>query len=161
MHKPLNIESIRALQDLLEYDNQQTRQALRDLFKDSLFTPRYNISLDEERELAYQRLKSICDNQLISVLDFKDNPHRIFSVHEAVGMMDGSAATKMTVQFNLFGGTILKLGTQTHHDQLLSDIDSLKAVGCFGLTELGCGNNAVEMQTTATNASKKAIWQLI
>ena len=65
MDMHLNEKSIRTLQDLLEYDNQQTRQALRDLFKDPLFTPRYNISLDEERELAYQRLKSICDNQLI------------------------------------------------------------------------------------------------
>jgi acyl-CoA oxidase len=150
MDMHLNKKSISTLQDLLEHDNQETREALRALFKDSLFTPRYNISLDEERDLAYERLKSICDNKLISVLDFKENPHRIFSVHEAVGMMDGSAATKMTVQFNLFGGTILKLGTQTHHDHLLSDIDALKAVGCFGLTELGCGNNAVEMQTTAT-----------
>ncbi len=26
-------------------------------------------------------------------------------------------ATKMTVQFNLFGGTVLKLGTQRHHDR--------------------------------------------
>ena len=80
----LNQQNILALQDLLEHDNQKTRQALRDLFKASLFTPRYNISLDEERELAYARLKSICDHKLISVLDFKDNPHRIFSVHEAV-----------------------------------------------------------------------------
>jgi acyl-CoA oxidase len=29
-------------------------------------------------------------------------------------------------------------------------IDTLKDVGCFGLTELGYGNNAVEMETTAT-----------
>ena len=58
--------------------------------------------LDEERELALKRLQKICDHHLISVLDFKENPRRIFSVHEAVGMMDGSAATKMTVQFNLF-----------------------------------------------------------
>ena len=138
-----------AMQDLLEHDNQATRAELRELFKDTLFTPRYNISLDAERELALKRLQKICDHRLISVLDFKKNPRRIFSVHEAVGMMDGSAATKMTVQFNLFGGTVLKLGTQKHHDLLLSDIDSLTAVGCFGLTELGCGNNAVEMKTTA------------
>ena len=147
MDTPFDLKS---LQNLLEHDNQDTRQALRELFKDPIFTPRYNVSLEEERDLAYKRLKRICDNQLISVLDFKQNPHRIFSVHEAVGMMDGSAATKMTVQFNLFGGTILKLGTKFHHDKLLSDIDALNAVGCFGLTELGCGNNAVEMQTTAT-----------
>ena len=44
----LNQKSISMLQDLLEHDNQKTRKALRDLFKDSLFTPRYNISLDEE-----------------------------------------------------------------------------------------------------------------
>lgn len=147
MDAPFDLKS---LQNLLEHDNHDTRQALRELFKHPIFTPRYNVSLDEERDLAYKRLKRICDNQLISVLDFKQNPHRIFSVHEAVGMMDGSAATKMTVQFNLFGGTILKLGTKLHHDKLLSDIDALNAVGCFGLTELGCGNNAVEMQTTAT-----------
>ena len=58
-------------------------------------------------------------------------------------------STKMTVQFNLFGGTVLKLGTERHHHQLLKGIDTLDDVGCFGLTELGYGNNAVEMETTA------------
>ena len=28
-------------------------------------------------------------------------------------------------------------------------IDNLNDIGCFGLTELGYGNNAVEMETTA------------
>ena len=143
-----------AMQHLLEHDNHETRAGLRELFKDEIFTPRYNISLAQEREVALKRLQAICDNKLISVLNFKDNPQRIFSVHEAVGMMDGAAATKMTVQFNLFGGTVLKLGTQKHHDLLLEEIDSLKSVGCFGLTELGYGNNAVEMLTTATYDKK-------
>lgn len=44
---------------------------------------------------------------------------------------------KMTVQFNLFGGTVLKLGTERHHKVLLEGIDTLNDVGCFGLTELG------------------------
>ena len=33
-------------------------------------------------------------------------------------------------------------------------IDSLENIGCFGLTELGYGNNAVEMETTATYDEK-------
>ena len=52
-------------------------------------------------------------------------------------------------QFNLFGGTVLKLGTERHHSKLLAGIDNLQDIGCFGLTELGYGNNAVEMETTA------------
>jgi acyl-CoA oxidase len=49
----------------------------------------------------------------------------------------------------LFGGTVLKLGTAKHHGEFLTRIDRLQSVGCFALTELGFGNNAVEMQTTA------------
>lgn len=43
----------------------------------------------------------------------------------------------------------MKLGTDRHHAALLKGIDTLDDVGCFGLTELGFGNNAVEMETTA------------
>merc|ERR1719317_808389 len=32
---------------------------------------------------------------------------------------DPVMTTKMTVQFNLFGGTVLKLGTDRHHNKLL------------------------------------------
>ena len=32
---------------------------------------------------------------------------------------DASMAVKMTVQFNLFGGTVLKLGTERHHKMLI------------------------------------------
>ncbi|MEO1335548.1 MAG: acyl-CoA dehydrogenase [Myxococcota bacterium] len=136
--------------EVLEHDHQKTRAQLKALFKDELFTPRYAISLERERDLAYQRLRRITEAGLISVRDFARDPRRIFSAHETVGMMNGSTATKMTVQFNLFGGTVLKLGTQKHHDKFLDEIDRLNIVGCFGLTELGYGNNAVEMKTTAT-----------
>lgn len=71
------------------------------------------------------------------------------AAHEIGGMADGSMATKMTVQFNLFGGTVFKLGTEQHHQKYIAGIDDLSVIGCFGLTELGYGNNAVKMETTA------------
>ncbi|RKP36805.1 hypothetical protein BJ085DRAFT_37255 [Dimargaris cristalligena] len=55
----------------------------------------------------------------------------------------------MTVNYNLFGGTLIKLGTERHR-HLIPEVDSLESTGCFGLTELGYGNNAIEMETTAT-----------
>ena len=121
----------------------------RDFMSDEVMKPRYNISLAEERELALARLQRICDNKFISVLDFRHNPLRIFATHELAAIIDPAMTTKMTVQFNLFGGTVLKLGTERHHNELLDGIDTLKDIGCFGLTELGYGNNAVEMETTA------------
>uniref|UniRef100_A0A0V0J4W4 Acyl-coenzyme A oxidase n=1 Tax=Schistocephalus solidus TaxID=70667 RepID=A0A0V0J4W4_SCHSO len=144
----------RTINHLLDHDNFEHREQLRTLLLDDLMTPRYNISLQEEREVALARLKLLCDNKMISVKDFLSNPQRIFAAHELSAILDPSMTTKMTVQFNLFGGTILKLGTEKHH-QILNGVDSLEEVGCFGLTELGYGNNAVEMETTATYDKSK------
>ena len=105
---------------LLDHDNQEKRAKFRKILsEDPLMTPKYNISIDEERELALKRLKKLCDQGFISVLDFRNNPLWIFAAHELAAVVDAAMTTKMTVQFNLFGGTVLKLGTERHHDKLL------------------------------------------
>jgi len=139
---------IKALRELLDHDNIEMRNEFREFLKSDLFKPRYNMTLEEERDLALKRLQAICDKNFISVMDFVNNPLKIFAAHE-LAVIDPAMGTKMTVQFNLFGGTVLKLGTERHY-HLLKGIDNLQDVGCFGLTELGYGNNAVEMETTAT-----------
>lgn len=136
--------------EVIDHDCHDMRRRMRTFLSQSAMAPRYNIALDVERELALSRLKQICDAGFISVHDFRSDPRRIFTAHELTAIVDSSTATKMTVQFNLFGGTVLKLGTARHHERLLAGIDTLDDVGCFGLTELGYGNNAVEMETTAT-----------
>ncbi|RHY72852.1 hypothetical protein DYB34_009455 [Aphanomyces astaci] len=142
------------MNEWLDPDNRDMRRELKVFLEDDSFRPRYNIPLAEEREIALGQLKKICDAKFFSVKDFHTNPHNIYAAHEIAGLTNPSMATKMTVQFNLFGGTVLKLGTEKHHERFVDDIDSLASVGCFGLTELGYGNNAVEMgrlssQTTA------------
>lgn len=99
--------------------------------------------------MALERLRSIAEAGHFSVFDFRNNPVRVFASHEIAGIIDGSMATKLTVQLNLFGGTVLNLGTERHR-KVLNGVDSLSDIGCFALTELGYGNNAVEMETTAT-----------
>lgn len=66
-----------------------------------------------------------------------------------IGMVSGSTATKFTVHYNLFGGTIVALHTE-RHKEIFEKINRLSITGCFCLTELGFGNNAVQMETTAT-----------
>jgi acyl-CoA oxidase len=153
----LRKELVLRLNELLEPDNRANRFALRKLFSgDAIFVPKFNLTLREERELALKRLQRFCRSggPYISVRDFERSPLNIFAVHETAGLVDGSMATKMTVQFNLFGGTLLALGSK-RHDSILRGVDDLSIVGCFALTELGYGNNAVEMETTATFDAKR------
>uniref|UniRef100_H2YL24 Uncharacterized protein n=1 Tax=Ciona savignyi TaxID=51511 RepID=H2YL24_CIOSA len=98
---------VKELASLLDHDNHEMRGEFRKFVSDPIMTPRYDIPLAEERDVALQRLKRICDGGFISVLDFNDNPLRIFAAHELAAIIDPAMSTKMTVQFNLFGGTVL------------------------------------------------------
>lgn len=53
---------------------------------------RYNISLEEERRLAFERLKVICHSGLVSIRDFRTNALNIFAAHEITAFAGGLAA---------------------------------------------------------------------
>ncbi len=54
------------------------------------------------------------------------------------------------MQFGLFGGAVLHLGTERHHERYLADIASLELPGCFAMTEDGHGSDVQHLRTTAT-----------
>ena len=135
--------------------NKITRESIKNIMNDSLFTPIFDIHIRKQKELALERLKRVVSKKFFSVKDFRSNPENIFTMHEMLGFIDGSLATKFTVQFNLFGGTIIGLGSEKH-EEVINKLDTLEIIGCFCLTELGYGNNAVEMESTAVwDESKK------
>lgn len=98
-------------------------------------------------------LQKVTSSNIVSVTDFIHDPINIFTAHEYLGQVAPSTGTKFTVQFNLFGGTIVALHTE-RHKHLFPKIDSLNVIGCFCITELGYGNNAVKMETTVTYDEK-------
>jgi acyl-CoA oxidase len=57
---------------------------------------------------------------------------------------------KVGVQFGLFGGAILQLGTARHHDAYLAPLVRAELMGCFAMTETGHGSNVQALGTTAT-----------
>jgi acyl-CoA oxidase len=69
---------------------------------------------------------------------------------EALAYGDLSVLVKVGVQFGLFGGAILMLGTRRHHDAYLADLVSGRLLGCFAMTETGHGSNVQALGTTAT-----------
>ena len=69
---------------------------------------------------------------------------------ETLAFGDLSVLVKAGVQFGLFGGAILHLGTAEHHDAYLADTITGKLLGCFAMTETGHGSNVQALGTTAT-----------
>ena len=69
---------------------------------------------------------------------------------ETMAFGDLSVLVKIGVQFGLFGGAILQLGTKPHHDAYLEDLASGRLLGCFAMTETGHGSNVQALGTTAT-----------
>jgi acyl-CoA oxidase len=69
---------------------------------------------------------------------------------ETLAFGDLSVLVKVGVQFGLFGGAILQLGTKPHHDAYLRDLITGRTMGCFAMTEVGHGSNVQALGTTAT-----------
>jgi len=69
---------------------------------------------------------------------------------ETLAFGDLSVLVKVGVQFGLFGGAVLQLGTKQHHDAYLEDLVTGKLMGCFAMTETGHGSNVQALGTVAT-----------
>ncbi|MEV3854221.1 acyl-CoA dehydrogenase [Streptomyces sp. NPDC050095] len=68
---------------------------------------------------------------------------------ETLAYGDLSVLVKSGVQFGLFGGAILHLGTRRHHEKYLPDLIAGRLMGCFAMTETGHGSNVQALGTTA------------
>jgi acyl-CoA oxidase len=80
----------------------------------------------------------------------QDAVARSIAAFETLAFGDLSLLVKCGVQFGLFGGAVLHLGTEGHHERYLRDIVTVDLPGCFAMTETGHGSNVQALGTTAT-----------
>ncbi|KAM9958911.1 hypothetical protein ACTFIW_012501 [Dictyostelium discoideum] len=126
------------------------KKKLQEIVKDPIFLPKYNMNVQQWRELTLQRAMIIIKAGAISLAEFNRDPMKYLVSMEMLNLVDPSLSVKLGVHFSLFGNAVLNLGTEKHHIKYIKDIDSWKLPGCFGMTELGHGSNVQGVETTAT-----------
>ena len=145
----------RRLQALLDGEHAPTRERVRWWLSQPGNAPATDLPAEEHRAqvLAWAtELASQGDTAMGYPEQYggQDAVGRSVAGFETLAYGDLSLLVKCGVQFGLFGGAVLHLGTARHHERYLARIARLELPGCFAMTETGHGSNVQALRTTAT-----------
>lgn len=147
--------SAEELRDLLDGRWGEARRETREVLRRPLFHPAYGLSLEEARALASERILALAQTRgprLGFPVEYggEGDVGGFVTAFETLAYGDLSLLVKVGVQWGLFGGAILHLGTDLHHERYLSDVISMSLPGCFAMTETGHGSDVQSLRTVAT-----------
>jgi acyl-CoA oxidase len=131
------------------------RDEVRQTLQDPLFAPVYDMPVDEHRERVLEQAQRLSQTPGPRLLFPKEHGGdgeigAAVTAFETQAYGDLSLLVKTGVQWGLFGGAILHLGTERHHRRYLPDVIALRLPGCFAMTETGHGSDVQSIRTTAT-----------
>ncbi len=144
------------LYDITNAYQLKTKKDVKNLLLDPLFNIDESL-MDKEaqRFKTLERLQALA-KQGLGALSYpmdtggKADVGAYMVTFEMLAYHDLSLSVKFGVQFGLFGGAILNLGTKYHHDTYLRQTGTTEYLGCFAMTETGHGSNVKDLETTAT-----------
>jgi acyl-CoA oxidase len=152
---PLDGVSVDALRTFLDGRWGWIRDEVRRTLQDPLFAPVYEMPVDEHRDRVLAQAQHLATTPGPRLLFPKEHGGdgeigAAVTAFETQAYGDLSLLVKTGVQWGLFGGAILHLGTERHHEKYLRDVIALKLPGCFAMTETGHGSDVQSIRTTAT-----------
>jgi acyl-CoA oxidase len=146
---------VAALRQQLDGPNAEVRDRVREALGRPEFAPVIDMPDAEYREHVMGLVKLMADEG-VTGLAYPEQYGGEGAVgasiagFETLAMGDLSLVVKVGVQFGLFGGAVLHLGTEKHHAKYLKAIADVELPGCFAMSESGHGSNVQEARTTAT-----------
>lgn len=146
--------SVPALTRWLDGEHAALRQRVRELLSAPAMAPPGPLPAEDYRELVLERTRRLADEGL-GALSYPPDAGgegdlgRFIAAFETLAFGDLSVVVKFGVQFGLFGGSILQLGSERHHREYLRRVGTLELPGCFAMSETGHGSNVRELETVA------------
>jgi acyl-CoA oxidase len=152
---------INKMQKLLDDDYPEIKKLMRTLLSDPVFN-HPNLRNKEDYRSKTLEWCHLLAEQGVGILAYpeaqggKGDMGKYIAIFEMLGYHDLSLTIKFGVQFGLFGGSVLWLGTKKHHEKYLEKIGKLQLPGCYAMTETGHGSDVRNLETTATYDAKSA-----
>jgi len=143
------------LHAFLDRDRPELRARVSGLLADPALAIPLGLPTPEYRERVLEAVRLLADEAL-GAMAFPErfggagDPGGAVAVFETLAFGDLSVVVKFGVQFGLFGGSVLQLGTERHHEEWLEAVGSLEVAGCYAMTESAHGSNVRDLETTAT-----------
>ncbi|KAL9646911.1 hypothetical protein ABK040_013770 [Willaertia magna] len=138
---------------------QKVLQAMKQ--RPDLFHPfDLDFSRKEKLDLNIERMKYlVLEKKCFSMDTVEHDIMSHFAATAAVASFSNDLSTKIYLQFNFWGGSLLSLGTEKHR-KYIEKIDNLEYMGCYGLTELSHGSNVKGVTTTATYCKESGTFEI-
>ncbi|GAC1322384.1 MAG: acyl-CoA dehydrogenase [Mycobacteriales bacterium] len=143
-----------ALTRLLDGEHRDLREHVRQTLCQPQFARVSGLDRDAYRDRVFDWARELASTGIGSrsfprAYGGEDDVAGRIAMFETLSLHDLSLLVKVGVQFGLFGGAVLRLGTTSHHERFLRDIGTMDLVGCFAMTETGHGSDVRRMGTTA------------
>ncbi len=141
---------------VLEGPHAEVWKRLRERLAEPAFALKLGLSAHEQRQRVTEQMRALAGDPLV-IMGF---PSRLGGSDDVAGFVTGfqglaygdlSLLVKVGVQYGLFGGALMQLGTERHHEEFLRPALDFSLPGCFAMSEVAHGSDVAGVRTTAVH----------